>query len=83
MLFLNFFIDRLTGDTKRCQNPPSQGASVKLNCHLILRVAAKIRLNCAVNAVPLSGKTIRRQPLRGTNFYLQMLLPKHQVLNLT
>ena len=55
-----FFIDRFTGKTKHFQNPPNQGASVKLNCHLILlRVAAKFCVDFAVNAVPLSGKIIR------------------------
>ena len=59
MLFpKGFFIDRLTGETKRSQNSPSQGASVKLNCHLILHVTTKVRVNYAVNAVSLSSKAI-------------------------
>ena len=49
-----FFIDRFTGETKRFQNPPNQGASIKLNCHFILGVAAKFCVNSAVNAVPFS-----------------------------
>ena len=64
-----FFIDRFTGEVKRSQNPPNQRASVKLNCHLILRVAAKFCVNSAVNAVPLSDKIIRGQPLRNVNFF--------------
>ena len=64
-----FFIDRFTGKTKRSRNPPNQGASVKLNFHLILRVAAKFCVNSAVNAVPLPDKIIRGQPLRDINFF--------------
>ena len=64
-----FFIDRFTGETERSQNPPNQGASVKLNFHLILRSAAKFCVNSAMNAVPLSGKIIRGQPLQGINFF--------------
>ena len=64
-----FFIDRFTGETIRSQKPPDQGASVKLNCHLILPVAAKFCVHSAVNAVPLSDKIIRGQPLRDINFF--------------
>ena len=69
MLFQRvFFIDRFTGETKRSQNVPNQGASVKLNFHLILCIAAKFCVNSAMNAVPLSDKIIRGQPLRDINF---------------
>ena len=64
-----FFINRFTGETKRSQNTPNQGGSVKLNCHLILRVAAKFCVNSAMNAVPLSDNIIRGQALRDINFF--------------
>ena len=63
------FIDRFTGETKRSQDPPNQEVSVKLNCHLILRVAAKFCVNSAVNAAPLPDKIIRGQPLPDKNFF--------------
>ena len=65
----SFFIDRFTGETKRSQNVPNQGASVKLNFHLILRIAAKFCVNSVMNAVPLSDKIIRGQSLQGINFF--------------
>ena len=86
MLFLRVsFIDRFAGETKRSQNPPNQGASVKLIFHLILHIAAKFCVNSAMNAVPMSDKIIRRQSLRDINFFklFTNVLPKHQVLNLT
>ena len=53
---------------KRSQNPPNQGASIKLN-HLILCLAANFCVNSAMNAVPLSDKIISGQPLQDINFF--------------
>ena len=53
-----FFINRFTGETKHSQNPPNQGASVKLNFHMISCIAAKFWVDTAMNVVPLSGKII-------------------------
>ena len=57
-----FFIDLFTLKTKCSQNPQNQGPSVKLNFHLILRIAAKFCVSSAMNAVPLSDKIIWGQP---------------------